>query len=85
MFRVVNVFLTPDRIDFRQEFSTDGVHWTAMAHGTETRVKGKRASDCNALFFVARVGDHDAIPATDRQSNKNRSTDGLVLEKSTLR
>jgi hypothetical protein len=39
-FRVVNVFLTPDKIDFRQEFSTDGVHWTAMAHGTEIRVKG---------------------------------------------
>ena len=38
-FRVVNVFLSADRIDFRQEFSTDGVHWTAMAHGTETRVK----------------------------------------------
>lgn len=39
-FRVVNVFLTADKIDFRQEFSTDGVHWTAMAHGIETRVKG---------------------------------------------
>jgi hypothetical protein len=39
-FRVVNVFLTPDRIDFRQEFSTDNVHWTAMAHGIETKVKG---------------------------------------------
>jgi hypothetical protein len=39
-FRVVNVFLTPDRIDFRQEFSTDGTHWTAMAHGIETKVKG---------------------------------------------
>ena len=38
-FRVVNVFLSADRIDFRQEFSTDGVHWTAMAHGIETRVK----------------------------------------------
>jgi hypothetical protein len=40
LYRVVNVFLTPDRIDFRQEFSTDNVHWTAMAHGVETRVKG---------------------------------------------
>jgi hypothetical protein len=39
-FRVVNVFLAPDRIDFRQEFSTDNVHWTAMAHGVETKVKG---------------------------------------------
>jgi hypothetical protein len=39
-FRVVNVFLAPDRIDFRQEFSTDNVHWTAMAHGIETKVKG---------------------------------------------
>jgi hypothetical protein len=40
-FRVVNVFLTPDKIDFRQEFSPDAIHWTAMAHGIETRVKGK--------------------------------------------
>jgi len=40
-FRVVNVFLAPDRIDFRQEFSTDNVHWTAMAHGVETKVKDK--------------------------------------------
>jgi hypothetical protein len=39
-FRVVNVFLTPDKIDFRQEFSSDGAHWTAMAHGNETRIKG---------------------------------------------
>jgi hypothetical protein len=39
LFRVVNVFLTPDKIDFRQEFSTDGTHWTAMAHGIETRAK----------------------------------------------
>jgi hypothetical protein len=40
LFRVVNIFLSPDRIDFRQEFSTDGVHWTAMAHGVETKLKG---------------------------------------------
>jgi hypothetical protein len=40
-FRVVNVFLTPDRIDFRQEFSIDRINWIVMAHGIETRVKGK--------------------------------------------
>jgi hypothetical protein len=40
-YRVVNVFLTPDKIDFRQEFSIDRINWTAMAHGVETRVKGK--------------------------------------------
>jgi hypothetical protein len=36
-FHVVNVFLAPDRIEFRQEFSSDNVHWTVMAKGTETR------------------------------------------------
>jgi hypothetical protein len=36
-FRVVNVFASADRIDFRQEFSTDNIHWTIMARGMETR------------------------------------------------
>lgn len=39
-FRVVNVFLSPDRIDFRQEFSVDRINWTQMAHGIETRTAG---------------------------------------------
>ncbi|MGA2046691.1 MAG: hypothetical protein ABSG96_03320 [Terracidiphilus sp.] len=39
-FRVVNVFVTPDRIEFRQEFSPDKVHWTVTAKGNETRVAG---------------------------------------------
>jgi hypothetical protein len=37
-YRVVNVFRAPDRIEYRQEFSPDNVHWTVMAKGTETKV-----------------------------------------------
>ena len=40
-FRVVNVFPAPDRIESRQEFSTDNVHWTVMAKGTDTRTGPK--------------------------------------------
>ena len=40
-FRVVNVFPAPDRIESRQEFSTDNVHWTVMAKGTDTRTSPK--------------------------------------------
>ena len=36
-FRVVNVFTSADHIDFRQEFSTDNIHWTITAKGNETR------------------------------------------------
>ena len=35
--RTVNVFSGRDRIDYRQEYSYDQVHWTPMAKGTETR------------------------------------------------
>ncbi|HKR77616.1 MAG TPA: hypothetical protein VJR95_13245 [Rhodanobacter sp.] len=35
--RVVNVFHGRDRIDYRQEYSLDRRHWTAMATGVETR------------------------------------------------
>ena len=37
-FRVVNVFVSPARIEFRQEFSRDGKQWTVMARGAETRI-----------------------------------------------
>ena len=37
-FHVVNVFTSPDHIDYAQEFSTDNVHWTTMAKGTETKI-----------------------------------------------
>jgi hypothetical protein len=40
-FHVVNVFVAPDRIEFRQEFSTDNAHWTVMAKGMETRTTAK--------------------------------------------
>jgi hypothetical protein len=40
-FHVVNVFMGPDKIEFRQEFSTDNVHWTVMARGAETRTGAK--------------------------------------------
>jgi len=39
-FRVVNVFVTPGRIESRQEFSADQVHWTVTAKALETRVSG---------------------------------------------
>ena len=40
-FRVVNTFTTPDHIEYRQEFSTDKLHWTLMAKGTTIRVSTK--------------------------------------------
>jgi len=40
-FRVVNIFTSPDRIEFRQEYSTDQVHWTLMGQGTETKKPAK--------------------------------------------
>jgi hypothetical protein len=39
-FRVLNTWDGPDKIEFRQEFSTDQVHWTLMGQG-ETRRSGK--------------------------------------------
>lgn len=36
-FRVVNTFLSPEKIDYRQEFSTDKVHWAVMSKGLEVR------------------------------------------------
>ena len=38
-FRVLNIWSTPDSIQFRQEFSRDGKQWVTMAEGQETRVK----------------------------------------------
>jgi hypothetical protein len=38
-FQVVNVFTAPDRIEYRQEFSTDKTHWTLTAKGTEQKQK----------------------------------------------
>jgi hypothetical protein len=37
-FRVVNVWSTPTTIDYRQEFSTDQVHWTPTATGHEVKI-----------------------------------------------
>lgn len=37
-FHVVNVFTSSDHIDYVQEFSTDNVHWTTMAKGSETKI-----------------------------------------------
>lgn len=36
-FRVVNTFTTPNRIEYRQEFSTDKLHWSFMSKGVEVR------------------------------------------------
>lgn len=38
-FRVVNVWSSPNSIEFRQEYSADGERWTLMAQGHEQRVK----------------------------------------------
>ena len=38
-FHVLNIWSTPDRIEFRQEYSADGERWTVMAQGHETRIK----------------------------------------------
>jgi len=38
-FRVVNVWSSPETIDYRQEFSADRVTWTATAKGHETKQK----------------------------------------------
>jgi len=40
-YRVVNVFAAPDRIEYRQEFSSDKVHWTVTAKGSETKISGE--------------------------------------------
>ena len=40
-FHVVNVFTASDRIEFRQEYSPDNVHWTVMAKGSEKKTSGK--------------------------------------------
>lgn len=36
-YRVVNVFDSPDRIEYRQEFSPDNLHWTTTAKGRESK------------------------------------------------
>jgi hypothetical protein len=36
-FRVVNVWSSPTTIDYRQEYSTDQVHWTKSASGHEVK------------------------------------------------
>ncbi|MBV8632334.1 MAG: hypothetical protein JOZ83_15505 [Silvibacterium sp.] len=36
-FRVVNTFTAPNRIEFRQEYSTDNQNWTVMAKGVEVK------------------------------------------------
>ena len=36
-FRVVNTFTAPNKIEYRQEFSTDRQNWTLMAKGSEMK------------------------------------------------
>jgi len=38
-FRVINRFRTADEIEFREEYSHDGMHWSPMASGSEHRVR----------------------------------------------
>ena len=40
-YRVVNTFTTPQRIEYRREFSTDQAHWTVMARGTTLKIADK--------------------------------------------
>lgn len=40
-FRVVNIFTGPDKIEFRQEYSTDQVQWTLTGQGNETKKAAK--------------------------------------------
>lgn len=40
-YRVVNTFTTPQKIEYRREFSTDQVHWTLMARGTTVKISDK--------------------------------------------
>jgi len=40
-FRVVNVWSSDKTIEFRQEFSTDQLHWTRMASGHEIKLADK--------------------------------------------
>lgn len=40
-FRVVNTFEGPDKINYRQEYSKDQVHWTQMGQGGEIRIPAK--------------------------------------------
>ena len=39
--RIVNIFTTADRMEFRQEYSEDGQKWIPMATGVEHKVAGK--------------------------------------------
>ncbi len=38
-FQVVNVFTALGEIEYRQEFSTDKMHWTVSARGRERNIK----------------------------------------------
>jgi hypothetical protein len=38
-FRVLNTWSSPRTIEFRQEFSSDGIHWTRIATGREFRIE----------------------------------------------
>lgn len=40
-YRVVNTFVSHDRIEFRKEFSADKIHWTLMAKGADTRISSE--------------------------------------------
>jgi hypothetical protein len=37
-FRVVNVFVTPNTIDYSKEYSEDGQHWVTMEKGRENKL-----------------------------------------------
>ena len=37
-FRVINIFTAADTISYREEFSTDNVHWFPMAQGYEKKI-----------------------------------------------
>ena len=41
--RIVNVFTTPDSMEFRQEYSEDDSKWVVMSKGVQHRVSNKKS------------------------------------------
>ena len=38
-FRTTNRFVSPDRVEWRSEYSEDGMHWVLMGEGADTRIR----------------------------------------------
>ena len=51
-FHVLNIWVSRDSIEFRQEYSTDGKQWVLMASGRETRIIRLNRAGQSALKTV---------------------------------